>query len=53
MFADCTNLNIVGDRYDFGPTENMIGDEGERRELKHELGREYIMKDSLDIPDWD
>ena len=51
--TNCTNLNIVGDRYDFGPAESIKGDERERRELKHEQGREYIMKDSLDIPDWD
>ena len=52
MPENCTNLNIVGDRYDFDSTESLKGDERERRELKHEQGREYIMKDSLDIPDW-
>ena len=53
MPENCANLNIVGDRYDFDSTESIKGDENERRELKHEQGREYVMKDSLDIPDWD
>ena len=49
---NCTNLNIVGDRYDLDPTENIKGCERKRRELRHEQVREYAMKDSMDIPEW-
>ena len=52
MPKNCTNLNIIWDRFDFDPTKSIKGDERERRELKHEQGREYVMKDFLDIPDW-
>ena len=40
---NCTNLNIVGDRYDFDPTENIKEGERERRETKHEQSREYVI----------
>ena len=48
----CTNVNIVGDIYDFSQTESLKGDERERRESKQGPGREYAMRDGLDVPDW-
>ena len=52
MPKSCTNLNIIGDRYDFDPTESIIRDKRECRELETRTRQGIRNEDSLDIPDW-